>query len=183
MALAVLIAAVLASLAWFTANSPGPKAGRPRLSIVVLPFKNLSGDQSEDYLADAVTDDLTSDLSQRLSGGVVISRESAYAYKGKDADSKVIGEELGIRYAIEGSVRRLGDVLRVNAQLISTETRAHLWADRFDEPVKDLGGGQEEVIQRLGSAPGWEMIQIEAERSQRERPSDPDVFDLILRAR
>ena len=162
---------------------PGMRTERPRLSIVVLPFENLSGDKAEDYLADAVTDDLTSDLSQRLSAGIVISRESAYTYKGKTMDARTIGEQLGVRYLIDGSVRRQDGVLRVNAQLISTESRAQLWADRFDEPIKDLGSGQEQIVQRLGGAFGWEMTQVEAARSVRERPNNPDVFDLVLRAR
>jgi TolB-like protein len=87
---------------------------KPRLSIVVLPFQNLSGDRSEDYLADGITDDLTSDVS-RLPGMFVVARQSAYTYQGTTVDVRKIGEELGVRYALEGSVRRLGDELRVNA--------------------------------------------------------------------
>jgi DNA-binding winged helix-turn-helix (wHTH) protein len=104
---------------WFSA-----KLAPPRLSLVVLPFANLSGDASEDYLANAITDDLTTDLS-RVHGMVVIGRGTAYAYKGKVVDERKVGEELGVRYVVEGSMRKLGDILQVNVWLVSTETGAH----------------------------------------------------------
>jgi TolB-like protein/class 3 adenylate cyclase/Tfp pilus assembly protein PilF len=154
----------------------------PRLSIVVLPFENLSGDPKDDYLAEGITDDLTTDLSN-VTRATVIARNSAYTYKGKPINVKQVGEELGVRYVLEGSVRRLGDVLRINAQLVSGETGTHLWADRFDEPMQDLTEGQEEIVKRLGSLLGWEMVQVEAARSARDRPANPDAFDLFLRAR
>jgi adenylate cyclase len=103
----------------------------PRLSIVVLPFANLSNDPEQEYFADGITDDLTTDLS-RISGSFVIARNTAFTYKGKSVDVKQIGSELGVRYVLEGSVRRTGDQVRVNVQLIDTESGAHLWADRFD---------------------------------------------------
>jgi adenylate cyclase len=106
-------------------------AAAPRLSIVVLPFENLSGDKEQDYFADAITDNLTTDLSH-LDGSFVIARGTAYSYKGKPIDVKQIGRELGVRYLLEGSVRRVGDKVETNAQLISTETGAHAWADRFE---------------------------------------------------
>jgi adenylate cyclase len=106
-------------------------ANAPRLSVVVLPFENLSGDPEQEYFADGITDDLTTDLSH-LEGSFVISRGTAFTYKGKPFDAKQIGRDLGVRYLLEGSVRRLGDKVEVNAQLISTETGAHAWADRFD---------------------------------------------------
>ena len=99
---------------------------RPPLSLVVLPFDNLSGDPGDDYLADGITDDLTSDLSH-IQSAFVVARQSAYSYKGKPRDVRAIGEELGVRYVLEGSVRRIGSTLRVNVQLISGETGAHLW--------------------------------------------------------
>lgn len=112
-----------------------PTNAAPRLSIVVLPFNNLSGDRTEDYLAEAVTDDVTTDLS-RVPGTFVIARQTAYSYQGRTMDMRRIGTELNVRYALEGSVRKLGDVLRVNAQLVATETGAHLWAGRFDERLE-----------------------------------------------
>jgi adenylate cyclase len=157
-------------------------ADRPRLSLVVLPFKNLSDDRSEDYLAEGVTDDMTTDLS-RVPGMFVIARESAYTYLGKAVDVRKIGEELGVRYVLKGSVRKLGDVLRVNAQLIATETGAHLWADRFDQQLNNLSAGQDAIVSRIGQALNVALVDVESARSKRERPTNPDAFDLVLRAR
>ena len=112
-----------------SANGPLP---RPRLSIVVLPFTNLSNDPDRQYFADGITEDLTTDLSW-LPGMLVISRNTAFTYRDKVVDTKQIGRELGVRYVLEGSVRRLGTQLRVNVQLIDAATDAHLWADRFDQ--------------------------------------------------
>ena len=106
-------------------------ASAPHLSIVVLPFANLSGDPEQDYFADGIADDLTTDLSHILDS-FVIARNTAFTYKGKAVDVKEIGRELGVRYALEGSVRRVGEAITVNAQLISTETGAHIWAARFE---------------------------------------------------
>ena len=103
----------------------------PRLSIVVLPFANLSGDTAQLYLADAVTDDLTTDLS-RIPDLVVISRNTAFTYRDRPIDTRQIGRELNVRYLLQGSVRRSGKQIRVNAQLIDAESDAHLWAERFD---------------------------------------------------
>jgi adenylate cyclase len=153
----------------------------PRLSIVVLPFGNLSGDPKDDYLAEGITEDVTTDLS-RISGMFVIARESAYTYRGKAVDVRKVGEELGVRYVLEGSVRKLGDALRVNAQLIGTETGAHLWADRFDQQRKELSEGQDEIVRRIGQTLNVALTDIESARSRRERPTNPDAFDLILRA-
>ena len=116
----------------------------PRLSIVVLPFENLSGDKEQEYFADGLTDDLTTDLSH-LPDSFVIARNTAFTYKGKPVDVKQIGRELGVRYVLEGSVRRLGENITVNAQLISTESGAHVWADRFDGERSKLGELQVEL--------------------------------------
>src|SRR5262249_34950407 len=102
----------------------------PRLSIVVLPFPNLHKDPQQQYFADAITEDLTTDLS-RIPDMFVISRNTAFTYRDKPTHTKQIGRELGVRYVLEGSVRRSGDQVRVNAQLIEAETEAHMWADRF----------------------------------------------------
>jgi adenylate cyclase len=112
-------------------------AAAPRLSIVVLPFTNLSNDPEQQYFADGITKDLTTDLS-RIAGMLVISRNTAFTYQNKAADTKQIGRELGVRYVLEGSVRRSSSQVRVNAQLIDAETDAHLWADRFDSDIGDL---------------------------------------------
>ncbi|HME22439.1 MAG TPA: tetratricopeptide repeat protein [Acetobacteraceae bacterium] len=157
-------------------------AKAPRFSLVVLPFDNLGGNPDEDYLADTITEDLTTDLS-RWPGALVIARHSAAAYKGRPIDVRQIGEELGVRYVVEGSIRKLGEMLRVNVQLVSAETKAHLWAERFDQNMADLGRGQEVIVSRLQAALGVHIQDAESARSLRERPNNPDAFDLLLRAR
>ena len=157
-------------------SSPTPAA--PRLSIVVLPFTNLSKDPEQQYFADGITEDVTTDLS-RLENMFVISRNTAFTYRGKRVDTKQIGRELGVRYVFEGSVRRSGNQLRVNAQLIDAATDAHLWAERFDRGMSDLFTLQNEVTSCLANALGVELIAAEA-----ARPTEhPDALDYILRGR
>jgi TolB-like protein/tetratricopeptide (TPR) repeat protein len=182
LAATVLCVAVLAVLAWNGRWTGSHPATPPRLSIVVLPFQNLSGDPREDYLADGITDDVTTDLSV-VPGMFVIARQSAYAYQGKPADVRSIGRDLGVCYVLEGSVRKLGEELRVNAQLVSTETGAHFWAERFDQPLHDLSAGQTEIVRRVGQALKVAVMDVESARSRRERPTNPDAFDLVMRAR
>ena len=152
----------------------------PRLSIVVLPFENLSGDKERDYFADAITDDLTTDLSH-LDGSFVIARGTAYSYKGKPIDVKQIGRELGVRYLLEASVRRVGETITINAKLVSTETGAHIWADRFEGERSKLGELQVEFVSRLANSLGVELVRAEALRAMRERPNNPDAADLVMR--
>jgi adenylate cyclase len=150
----------------------------PRLSIVVLPFTNLSNDPDQEYFADGITDDLTTDLS-RISGSLVIARSSAFTYKGKAVDAKQVGGELGVRYLLEGSVRRSGDQVRVNAQLIDAATNVHLWAERSDRDTADLFALQNEITGRIAVALGLELISAEA-----ARPTEhPDALDYILQGR
>jgi adenylate cyclase len=157
-------------------------AETPRLSLAVLPFKNLGGDANEDYFADAITEDLTTNLS-RLPGALVIARTSAAFYMNKSVDVRRVGQELGVRYLVEGSARRLGETLRVNVQLIATETGAHLWAGRFDQDIRDLCVGEDEIANRLSAELGVQVVEAETARSTRERSRDPDAFDFFLRAR
>ena len=176
---AVLCAAILATMQ----HRAGPAASPfPRLSLVVLPFQNAGSDKEDDYLADAVTDDLTSDLSHILSAKV-IARSSTRPYKGKSVDVRQVGRDLDVRYVVHGSVRRVGSVLRVNAELASAETGAQVWSDRFDEDVNDLGAGQRDIVVRIKGALKIKLLDHESARSARERPTDPDAFDLVLRAR
>jgi adenylate cyclase len=142
----------------------------------------MSGDKEQDYFADGITDDLTTDLSH-LQDSFVISRGTAFTYKGKSVDAKEIGRELGVRYVLEGSVRRLGDKVEINAQLISTETGAHVWADRFEGERSKLGELQVDVVSRLANSLGVELVKAEALRSIRERPDNPDAVDIAMRAR
>ena len=155
-------------------------ARAPRLSIIVLPFANLSGDPEQDYFADGLTDDLTTDLSH-LPDSFVIGRSTAAGYKGKLVDLKQLGRDLGVRYAVEGSVRRVGDAITINAQLVSTETGAQVWADRFEGERAKLGELQVEAVGRIANALGVQLINAEALRAQRERPTNPDATDLIMR--
>ncbi|MGH8672745.1 MAG: adenylate/guanylate cyclase domain-containing protein, partial [Burkholderiales bacterium] len=156
-------------------------SGRPPLSIVVLAFNNLSGDPEQEYLADGITDDLTTDLS-RIAGSFVISRNSAFTYKGKAVDVKQVGRELGVQYALEGSVRRAGNQVRVNAQLIETETGAHVWADRFDRELGDMLALQDDITGSIARVLRYELIEAESRRSLRERPGNPQAIDCLLRA-
>src|SRR6266478_3900418 len=150
----------------------------PRLSIVVLRFANLNNDPEQQYLADAITDDLTNDLSRRPHM-FVISRNTAFTYRDKQIDAKQIGRELGVRYVLEGSVRRSGNQLRVNAQLIDAATNTHLWAERFDHDIGDLFAVQNEITGRIANTLGWQLIGAETAR-QTERP---DALDYLLRGR
>jgi adenylate cyclase len=186
-AVLALVLLAVGAFAWrggyaprFMAASVDDKpANASRLSIVVLPFENLSGDKEQDYFADGITDDLTTDLSHLFD--FVIARGTAFTYKGKPVDAKQIGRELGVRYVLEGSVRRLEDKVTLNAQLISTETGAHVWADRFDGERSRLGQLQMEFVARLANSLGVELVKAEALRAARERPNNPDAVDLEMR--
>ena len=150
----------------------------PRLSIVVLPFANLSDDREQQYLADAITDDVTTDLL-RIPNMIVISRNTAFTYRDKPVDSRRIGRELNVRYVLEGSMRRSGSRVRVNTQLIDAETDRHVWAERLDHDTADLFTLQDEVTGQIAVALNLELIGAEA-----ARPTDhPDALDYILRGR
>jgi len=155
-------------------------ANAPRLSIVVLPFENAGGDPEQAFFADGITDDLTSDLSH-LADAFVISRGTAFTYKGKTVDPKEVGRELGVRYVLEGSVRRLGESVTVNARLVSTNTGAELWADRFDGERGRLGELQARFVSRLANSLGVELVRAEALRGTQARPDNPDAVDLAMR--
>jgi adenylate cyclase len=160
-------------------SSVSPQAvAAPRLSIVVLPFTNLSDDREQQYFADGITEDLTTDLS-RISNMFVISRNTAFTYRNKPIDTKQIGRELGVRYVLAGSVRRSGSRLRVNTQLIDAATDAYLWAERLDYHRGDLFSLQNEVTSRIANALGVELIAAEAARSAEH----PDALDYILQGR
>jgi TolB-like protein/Tfp pilus assembly protein PilF len=162
------------------------KAGLPEdapaeakhLSIVVLPFANLSGDPSQDYFADGITENLTTELS-RIRNSFVIARNTAFTYKGKSIDAKEIGKELGVRYVLEGSVQREQNRVRINVQLVDAESGAHLWADRFEEDVADLFKLQDQVVARLSNSLGNELFKAEEARSARSK--NPDAIDLTMR--
>jgi TolB-like protein/class 3 adenylate cyclase/tetratricopeptide (TPR) repeat protein len=156
-------------------TTPSPLSP-PRLSIVVLPFANVSGDPEQDYFVDGVTQSLTTDFSRI--GLFVIARNSAFSYKGKAIDVRQIGRELNVRYVLEGSVQRGGNRLRVNVQLVDAETGNHLWAERFDKPVADLLDMQDEIVSRLANTLDAQLIVAEARRA--ERSPHPDATDLYF---
>ena len=161
------------------ATTPGA-APAPRLSIVVLPFANISGDAKQDYFVDGMIESLTTDLS-RIAGSFVIARNSAFSYKGKSPDVRQVGRDLNVRYVLEGSVQRSGKRLRVNVQLIDAETNNHIWAERFDKPVVDLFDMQDEIVARLANTLGAQLMEAEAQRAQRSQ--SPDAMDLYFQGR
>jgi TolB-like protein/class 3 adenylate cyclase len=174
------------------ATNPGPHGelvhptpalqpqGPPRLSIVVLPFVNMTGDPAQEYFVDGVTESLTSDLS-RIGGSFVIGRNTAFTYKGRPVDLKQIGRELNVRYALEGSVQRTGNRMRVGVQLIDAESGNHLWAERFDKFLADLFDMQDEIVARLANALDSQLVVAEARRA--ERAPNPDSMDLWFQGR
>ena len=156
-----------------------PSRSAPRGSILVLPFANLSDDRQQDYFADAITDDLTTDLS-RLPGTFVISRATAFTYKGKAVDARQVGKECGVRYVLEGSIRRVGTRMQTNAQLVDTVSGADIWADRFDNEVIDLYELQQAVTGRIASSLDIQLVKAESRRARDERAENPDAVDLRL---
>ena len=186
--LAIGIAALLVLIGggawWFLiANRPVAAASKApaeaaHLSIVVLPFTNLSNDPAQEYFADGITENLTTDLS-RIRNSFVIARNTAFSFKGKNVDAREIGRELGVRYVLEGSVQRDQNRVRVNAQLIDAGSGAHLWADRFEEDVADLFKLQDRVVARLANSLGYELVMTEAEKGARSK--SPDAVDLAMR--
>ncbi|MBV9562086.1 MAG: adenylate/guanylate cyclase domain-containing protein [Bradyrhizobium sp.] len=157
------------------------QAAKPseRFSIVVLPFANLSGDVSQDYLADVISDELTTGFS-RFRDSFVISRSTAFTYKGRPMNLRQIGKDLGVRYALEGAVQPSSDRLRVSVQLIDTESDAHIWTDQFDENRSDLLQMQDAIVTRIAHAIGMKMI-AERARLAQSRAANPTAEDLALR--
>ena len=159
----------------------GQPVDRPRLSIAVLPFNNLSGDPGQDYFSDGLTEDLTTDLS-RIEGAFVIARNTMQSYRGKTVDIKQLGRELGVRYVLEGSVRRAEPQVRVNAQLIDAETGAHIWAERFDRGAEDLFSFQTEVTGQIARTLHLQLKEAESQRTTRGRPENLEAVDYARKA-
>ena len=170
---------IAAASVWLVQNLHQPAPADPgHLSMVVLPFANLSGDPNQDYFADGITENLTTDLS-RIRKSFVIAPRTALTYRGKSVDAKEVGKELGVRYVVEGSVQRDQNRVRVNAQLIDAASGAHLWAERFEEDIADLFKLQDQVVARLGNTLGFELVRAEASKSARS--TNPDAIDLTMR--
>jgi adenylate cyclase len=150
-------------------------------SIAVLPFVNMSGDPEQEYFTDGITEDIITALS-RLRWFFVIARNSTFSYKGKPVDVKQIGRELGVRYILEGSIRKIGNRVRITAQLINTTTGAHLWAERYDRDLTDIFALQDEITQSVTAAIEPKLVEAEGVHSQGRSPEDLDAWDLVMRA-
>ena len=184
-AAAIAVVAVIAG--WEIYRNLFPPAAQesavpPVPSIAVLPFDNLSGDPQQAYFSDGITEDLINELS-RVSGLLVIARNSAFTYKGRAVKVQQVAQELGVRYVLEGSVRKAGSRIRINAQLIDAGNGFHLWAARYDRELTDVFALQDDVVQKIVAALKVELTADEAERLSRAPQADPEVYDLMLRGR
>ena len=155
-------------------------SGPDRPSLAVLPFANLSGDPEQDYFADGMVEEITTALS-RVRWFFVIARNSSFTYKGRAVDVKQVGRELGVRYVLEGSVRKAGDRVRITAQLVATETGAHIWADRFDGVVENIFDLQDEIAASVVGAIEPQLRDAELRRAKQRRPQNPTAYDCFLR--
>jgi adenylate cyclase len=186
-----LLALVVAGTAWYFDQrrafgpieeeqaSALPLPDRP--SIAVLPFDNLSDNPEEEYFADGLTDDLITDLS-KIAGLFIIARDSAFAYKDQTVEVREVARELGVRYVLEGTVRRAGGHIRINAQLIDSETGGHLWADRFERDASDVFAVQDEVTRRIVDALAIQLSASEQQRLTRLPTTNLEAYDYYLRA-
>ncbi len=159
-------------------DKPLPLPDKP--SIAVLPFQNMSGDPEQEYFADGIVEDIITALS-RFKSLFVIARNSSFAYKGKSPDIRQVGRELGVRYVLEGSVRKAGSRLRINAQLIDAVSGAHTWAERFDGALDDVFEFQDEVTQKVVGAIAPRVEQAEIDRARRRSSDSTDAYDCYLR--
>ncbi|MGC1642138.1 MAG: winged helix-turn-helix domain-containing protein, partial [Pseudolabrys sp.] len=150
-------------------------------SIAVLPFENMSGDPEQEYFADGLTEDIITGLS-RQKWFFVIARNSSFAFKGEAADIREVGRELGVRYVLEGSVRRADDRVRVTGQLIDASNGSHLWADRYDRDLSNVFELQDEITNRVIDSVGSQIIVAEAARVRRKPPQNIDAWDLVMQA-
>ena len=162
--------------------SPRPAPSLPdKPSVAVLPFQNMSGDPGQDYFTDGMVEDIITSLS-RIKWLFVIARNSTFAYKGRAIDVKQIGRELGVRYVLEGSVRKATDRVRITGQLIDVSTGAHVWAERYDRKSDDIFALQDEITLAVVGAIEPTLRLAEVERAKRKRPDNLDAYDLVLRA-
>jgi len=151
-------------------------------SIAVLPFANMSGDPEQEYFSDGISEDIITDLS-KISGLFVISRNSSFVYKGKSVNVQQVGRDLGVRYVLEGSVRKAGNKVRITAQLIDSNTNGHVWADRFDRDLEDIFAVQDEVTEKIVSALEVKLTQAEQERLTHRDTDNLEAYDYLLRGK
>ncbi len=170
-----------------TGAEPGPLQPPPTFavpekpSVAVLPFSNLSDDAAQEYFSDGMVDDIIIGLA-RIKWLFVIARNSSFSYKGRAVDPKQVGRELGVRYVLEGSVRKQMDRVRITAQLVDTATGTHVWGERYDRKLDDIFALQDEIALALVAAIEPSMRRAELERVNRKRPNNLDAYDLVLRA-
>jgi adenylate cyclase len=151
-------------------------------SIAVLPFVNMSGDPEQEYFSDGITEDLITDIS-KISGLFVIARNSTFAYKGQSVDVRQIANDLGVRYVLEGSVRKAAGKVRINAQLVDSTTGSHLWAERYDGSLEDIFALQDEIAAKIVSGLEVNLTAVERKRTGHKFTSNVDAYDLFLRGR
>src|SRR4051812_24321800 len=163
------------------AESAQPPALPDKPSIAVLPFQNMSGDPEQEYFADGMVEEIITALS-RFKSLFVIARNSSFTYKGKAVDIKQVGRELGVRYVVEGSVRRAAGTVRITGQLIDAMTGAHLWADRFEGKLDDVFALQDQITEGVVSAIAPTVYKAEIDMAARRRPANLSAYDLCLRA-
>jgi TolB-like protein len=163
-------------------QAPARPPAEPVLpSLAVMPFQNLSGDPGEDYFADGIVEDIITALS-RFTSFAVIARNSSFVYKGRIADVRQVAKELGVRYVLEGSVRRAGERLRITAQLVDAMSGTHLWAEKFDGAIADVFDVQDRITEAVAVAIEPHIMQAEIDRAHRKRPESLDAYDMYLRA-
>jgi len=185
----MLVVAMIGMSGWWWVQRPGIEPVDPsklalnlpdKPSIAVLPFDNLSNDPEQEFFSDGITEDLITDLSQ-VSGLFVIARNTVFTFKGQAQDIHKIGNKLGVKYVLEGSVRRSGDNLRINAQLIDVQTGGHVWAQRFDRKLADVFELQDEVVQKIVAAMAITLEPVEKERLERVKKAHPEAYIAFLR--
>ena len=182
--LAVIAAATYGFVTWQSGEPVMPESTEQipseKPSIAVLPFNNMSGDPNQEYFADGITEDLTTDLS-RISGLFVVARNSSFSYKGRSVDVRTVSQELGVRYVLEGSVRRSGDQIRINAQLVDGSSGGHLWAERFDGTMADVFALQDNVNRKIVAALEVNLTVADEKRFDQVETTNPEAYDLLLR--
>jgi len=164
------------------AAQAGPPAVPHKPSIAVLPFTNMSGDAEQEYFSDGISEDLITDLS-KISGLFIIARNSTFAYKGRSVKVQEIGRDLGVRFVLEGSIRKAGNRVRITAQLIDAGSGGHLWAERFDRELTDIFATQDEVVEKIVAALAVNLTQGEAQRLRRRGTASVEAYETWLRGR
>src|SRR5258708_4151899 len=156
-----------------------PSPDRP--AIAVLPFTNMSGDPEQEYFSDGISEDIITALS-KLRWFLVIARNSSFVYKGKAVHMKQVAEELGVRYVVEGSVRKSGEQVRITAQLNDVTTGSHIWAEHYDRDLTDVFGVQDDITESIVAAVEPQLYAAESFRARRKPPDSMDAWDLVMRA-